>query len=329
MTANKLISEKKKLNSDFGKSSGGRIDVYWHTIQSSSGQGYLTTSQIQKQIGDLTRSFASGGWIFNLVSIDTTVNDDWFGLEPGGSDEEDMKRSLRRGGSDDLNFYTTKLSSGLLGWATFPWDYSYEASMDGVVCGYETLDQYGYTGDTGVHEVGHWMGLLHTFQGGCTSTNGDYVSDTPAVAEPNYGCPGNVDSCPYKYGKDDVSNFMDYSDDTCMDHFTPGQYDAMQALWNAYRDTSSHDSDSSIETHHDSPGVHFIHSDGMYYTVASVVAIFGLVGGVLYKKKRDQDELDQERLSEWVGELEVDNHNPMAQQSSSDQSVEMKDVEKD
>jgi hypothetical protein len=89
-------------------------------------------------------------------------------------------------------------------------------------------------GDTGTHEVGHWMGLFHTFQGGCTSPN-DGVADTPQVAQPNYGCPGVVDSCPKDPGNDDTKNFMDYVDDKCMNEFTSGQFTRIASQMSAYR----------------------------------------------------------------------------------------------
>jgi hypothetical protein len=132
----KIIAQKEKANSIMA--SGATIDVYWHTIKSSTGEGYLSSSQINKQINDMNSAFSSGAWNFRLVSTDTTTNNAWFNIAYG--EDAAMKAALHRGSANSLNFYSTKLTGGLLGWATFPWDYDDDIQMDGVVCGYSTLD---------------------------------------------------------------------------------------------------------------------------------------------------------------------------------------------
>ncbi|KAE8227995.1 hypothetical protein CF326_g7091, partial [Tilletia indica] len=82
-------------------------------------------------------------------------------------------------------------------------------------------------------EVGHWLGLYHVFQGGC-SGSGDSVSDTPPQSTATSGCPSSQDSCSGG-GLDSIHNYMDYSNDSCMDQFTSGQNTRMQSLTQSYR----------------------------------------------------------------------------------------------
>jgi hypothetical protein len=215
---------------------GGTIDVYFHVIH-QGGWGKLTAEEIALQIAVLNAGFAGTGWSFRLVETDWTDNATWFAMGYGSTAEVNAKTALRKGTADDLNIYTANPGGGLLGWATFPSSYASSPSQDGVVLLYGSLPGGSASpyneGDTATHEVGHWMGLYHTFQGGC-SKNGDYVSDTPPQRTPGYGCPVGQDSCA-KGGLDPIENFMDYSDDACMNRFTKGQDDRMDAVFSAYR----------------------------------------------------------------------------------------------
>ncbi|KAL8906121.1 MAG: hypothetical protein Q9207_002210 [Kuettlingeria erythrocarpa] len=92
-------------------------------------------------------------------------------------------------------------------------------------------------GKTAVHEVGHWFGLLHTFEGmSCSSANrGDYVDDTPQESTPTDGCPAGKDSCPGSAGLDPIGNYMDYSTDACYSNFSPMQQQRIRDLYKLMR----------------------------------------------------------------------------------------------
>mmetsp|Transcript_10284 Transcript_10284/g.15634 ORF Transcript_10284/g.15634 Transcript_10284/m.15634 type:complete len:276 (+) Transcript_10284:80-907(+) len=220
---------------------GATINVYFHVITNTSGAGNIPDSQLSAQIDVLNAAYAPGGWKFVQAGKDVTANNDWYVMEPGTRAEKECKTTLRKGNADDLNLYTANIGGGLLGWATFPKDYSKDPEMDGVVILYSSFPggsaRHYDEGDTGTHEVGHWMGLYHTFQGGCREFGGgDGVADTPAEKQANYECPSDsTDSCPSDPGNDPVHNFMDYVYDACMYEFTPGQFDRITEEFTAYR----------------------------------------------------------------------------------------------
>jgi hypothetical protein len=244
------------------------IPVYFHVITAAdTTTGNLTDAQIQAQIDVLNRGFSGQDKLANgttpngtaavspfrfvLRGIDRTADDRWFTYQ----EVDRMKQALRRGNAGTLNVYSMNAGVvGLLGIATFPYTYNQvsasgqvsNAVLDGVIIAYDSLPgfpgPYGL-GKTLVHEVGHWVGLYHTFQGSCTKAN-DFVDDTPAQAYSFYGnwLPGTVpgripDTCTGRYysGKDPVENYMDYTDDSGYYRFTPGQVTRMSTLCRAYR----------------------------------------------------------------------------------------------
>ncbi|MEV4480026.1 zinc metalloprotease [Micromonospora coxensis] len=219
------------------------IPVVVHVIQRDGTRagGNIPDSMITSQINVLNQSYsgATGGaataFSFQLQKINRVTNPSWYPIVQGSTAERQMKTQLREGGKNTLNMYLGELSDDLLGWATFP--KRKLDSMDGVVVLSESLPSgtaANYNqGDTGTHEVGHWLNLYHTFQGGC-SGSGDSVTDTPAEASPAFQCPTGRDTCTTA-GLDPITNFMDYTYDSCMYQFTPGQASRMLTAWNAYR----------------------------------------------------------------------------------------------
>jgi hypothetical protein len=214
------------------------VKVYWHVINNGTGtsQGNLTDAQIGSQMSVLNAAYANTPFKFTLVTTDRTTNSSWYTCS-GGACEKKMKAALRKGTAADLNVYSNNMGGGLLGWATFPSSYASQPSMDGVVILYSSLPGGSAApyneGDTATHEVGHWLGLYHTFQGGCTGS-GDYVSDTAAESSAAFGCPSGRDTCTTA-GVDPITNFMDYTDDSCMNTFSSGQNDRMDSLVATYR----------------------------------------------------------------------------------------------
>ncbi|GGS60194.1 zinc metalloprotease [Planobispora rosea] len=218
------------------------IPTWVHVI--TDGPRGASDSAVREQLAVLDAAYggrtggADTGIRFRLAGLTRTENPAWF-RDPL-SHERAMKQ-MRRGGAETLNLYVAQLGRLVLGYSTYPHQYADDPVLDGVVVDWRSLPGGSLRdfdrGYTGVHEIGHWLGLLHTFENGCLEP-GDAVADTPPEAHPTQGCPAGKDTCPGN-GRDPIHNFMDYSADACMSEFTAGQSLRMREAWAVYRETNT------------------------------------------------------------------------------------------
>lgn len=229
------------------------IPIEFHSIGNWRGEGFVSTQRIRAQVRVLNRAFAgqtspravNTPFRFRLNSIDRTRNGGWYNAnifnKEGRVEHREMRRQLHVGNARHLNMYTVGPKFRLLGYATFP--QRKQPKLDAVVMWNASLPggdadlgpgQVYNRGDTGTHEVGHWLNLYHTFQGGCGRLN-DYVTDTPRqkASDNVFEEDASLNTCrPYgPYTRDPVRNFMNYTEDPFMNHFTRGQRDRMNLSW--------------------------------------------------------------------------------------------------
>lgn len=222
------VSEARASGDFVQRNTSVVIPVVFHVVMRRNGRFGVSDQQVDDQIELLNDAMAGTGYSFTLREIQRHRNNKFASKCDRTPVERKMKRKYAVDIETTLNVYSCRPGGGILGYAYLPSDLPEQDTRHGVVILFSSMpggNAVPYNqGDTLVHEVGHYLGLLHTFDpepNGCREP-GDRVADTPAEASPAYGCPVNRDSCPGE-GKDPVMNFMDYSDDACMDHFTPGQ----------------------------------------------------------------------------------------------------------
>ncbi|KAL4996135.1 hypothetical protein BDV10DRAFT_115238 [Aspergillus recurvatus] len=240
------------------------IETWFHIVSSKASGDLVSDDMIATQLSYLQDAYQNASISYRLEGVTRQINDEWARNE----DELAMKDALRRGSYRTLNVYfqsdlqvptgseaqghqldfSEQLSSSVLGFCTLP-DPSINGTSprssyvkDGCNVLAKTMPGGSLThynrGGTAIHEIGHWNGLLHTFEGeSCSPDNeGDYIDDTPQESVPTDGCPARKDSCPDSPGVDPVRNFMDYSSDECYEHFTPAQVKRMRDMWFTMRE---------------------------------------------------------------------------------------------
>lgn len=217
-----------------------QIPIVLHVVQAGR-KGKVSDTQIATLVHNLNVAYSGTPFSFYLFAVERVNNKAWYGnCSPGSKNEKAMKKKLAWDPRFFVNVYTCQTNTpkdGTVGYATFPFFYPENSTMHGIVLHPLSMPgsgnpEIGVYGLTLAHEMGHYLGAYHTFQGGCA--DGDEVADTPAQAVPHFTCNVGADTCAGG-GADDMFNFMNYTPDTCMDHFTAGQVQRMIALTSAFR----------------------------------------------------------------------------------------------
>ena len=243
------------------------IPTVVHIVYRNSSQN-ISNAQVQSQIDVLNEDFrrlnadaANTPSVFQGVAADAEIQFCLATVDPSGNPTNGITRTASTrtssfgtndavkfassGGKDAwpagnyLNLWVCEIGGSILGYAQFPGG---SAATDGVVIDYRYFGRGGTAlspfdlGRTATHEVGHWLNLRHIWgDGNCNAD--DFVSDTPTAGAPNYtGAPCTFpgpNSCSQGTGDlpDMFQNYMDYSDDGCMNLYTQGQKTRMRALF--------------------------------------------------------------------------------------------------
>jgi hypothetical protein len=258
-----------KSNQNYNQKTIITIPVVVHVVWNTNAEN-ISDAQIFSQIDVLNKDYRRTNTdaintpsVWQSIAADTEIDFCLATVDPNGNPSTGITRtqtsqtsfsisnsnmkSTSTGGIDPwnqddyLNIWVCDLGGGLLGYATPP--SSFNNPEDGVVIGYRYFGTTGtvqspyHKGRTSTHEVGHWLNLDHVW--GDNNCGNDQVSDTPKQQEENYSCPSfphNANSCNTSNANGDMfMNYMDYTNDACMNLFTNGQKIRMISAINQYR----------------------------------------------------------------------------------------------
>jgi hypothetical protein len=233
------------------------IPVVVHVIQNNSGKGAISAAMVRSQIEVLNEDFRARQGTPGAPGFDTRIQFHLATKDPNGANTTGITNSTNNQWFRDRGSY----------WNTLAWDtnrflniytnsgggslgYVPDIPQSGTLVGSKSdriviaWDSFGRNspgapynqGRTLTHEVGHYLGLLHTFDNRCgtsaCNTTGDLICDTNPVNSPNYGCPSQASSC---NTTDPFHNYMDYGDDTCLWEFTSEQTRRMRCTVEHWR----------------------------------------------------------------------------------------------
>jgi len=296
------------------------IPVVFHVIYNRDIEN-ISEEKIKLQIDVLNKDFnrlnddtvntpiyflpVAGKMNIRFVLADKDINGNYFNgiirkktyVEEWSDINDDVKYSIR-GGDDGwdknkyMNVWVCNLKDGTAAYSTFPW---FNGTVDGIVIDYRFVGTInGYYSRTLTHEVGHWLNLYHIWGDDeslfSTCIGSDYVDDTPNQSVPNYGCPAFPHSSCSNYS-DMFMNYMDYTEDYCMNMFTKGQVNRMLAAIDLYRSNIKNSTaytginkdiitdNTSMSCYYDGSSIKIVFSKALY---VSKVEVFSVLGRVMF-----------------------------------------------